>query len=553
MIILATHLAAGVALLLWSVRLIRTGVERAFLPELKRGLKVLSEQKLSAALGGGFAAMLMQSSTAVALIGAGFAVSGMLAPPSALALVFGAEVGSAIMAKVLTLPVQAVMPFALLIGVVIFLKAGRRKTKQIGRIIVGFGLVLLSLGMIREATIPIGASPIVQSIAAYFEGDLVSAYVVGALLAWVMHSTLATVLTFAAFASSALIGGTVAAALVIGANLGGAVISVALLWNQERPARLVALANLAARASVTILAITLLLTGTLNISQLGSAPGQQVVALHILLNIALLVLALPLSDQLIRLADTLLPRHSTNSPESVTALDPGALDHAPLALACTQRELLRMAETVQAILMPVVRLFRNWDPELARAIELRENEVDRMHFDIKIYISRLREGNLSPQQDKKTLELAAMANNLEEAADRIAVNLVALAQKMADEALTFSKEGLGDIEQFHDQIVTNGQLALSVLTTGDAEAARQLVAEKDRIRIEEQNLQERHLKRLQDGASVSIETTNIHQETLRLMKQINAALAFVAYPIAEETGDLLGSRLAKPHRISEVP
>ncbi|WP_170528202.1 Na/Pi cotransporter family protein [Ruegeria arenilitoris] len=553
MIVLATHLAAGVALLLWSVRLIRTGVERAFLPELKRGLKILSENRMSAALGGGMAAMLMQSSTAVALIGAGFAVSGMLAPPSALALLLGAEVGSALMAKVLTLPVQAVMPFALLVGVVVFLKAGRRRTKQIGRITIGFALVLLSLGMIREATVPIGASPIVQSIAAYFQSDLISAYVVGAILAWLMHSSLAAVLTFATFAASALVGGTVAAALVIGANLGGAVISFALLWSQERPAKLIVLANLVARACVTLVALALLLTGVLNISVFGTAAGQQVVMLHIAMNVALLVVALPFTNLLIRLADTFVPRHSSITADNVTALDPSALDHVPLALACAQRELLRMAETVQAMLVPTIHLFRNWDPELTRTIELRENDVDRMHFDIKIYVSRLREGDLTPQQEKKTLELVSMANNLEEAADRIAVNLVALAKKMADEGITFSKEGLTDIEQFHDQITTNGQLALSILTTGDAEAARQLVAEKDRIRIEEQYLQERHLKRLQSRGPASIETTNIHQETLRLLKQINAALAFVAYPIAEETGDLLESRLAKPRIISDAP
>lgn len=553
MIVLATHLAAGVALLLWSVRLIRTGVERAFLPELKRGLKILSENRMSAAFGGGMAAMLMQSSTAVALIGAGFAVSGMLAPPSALALLLGAEVGSALMAKVLTLPVQAVMPFALLVGVVVFLKAGRRRTKQIGRITIGFALVLLSLGMIREATVPIGASTIVQSIAAYFQSDLISAYVVGAILAWLMHSSLAAVLTFATFAASALVGGTVAAALVIGANLGGAVISFALLWSQERPAKLVVLANLVARTCVTLVALALLLTGVLNISAFGTAPGQQVVMLHIAMNVALLVVALPFTNLLIRLADAFVPRHSSITADNVTALDPSALDHVPLALACAQRELLRMAETVQVMLVPAIHLFRNWDPELARTIELRENDVDRMHFDIKIYVSRLREGDLTPQQEKKTLGLVSMANNLEEAADRIAVNLVALAKKMADEGITFSKEGLTDIEQFHDQITTNGQLALSILTTGDAEAARQLVAEKDRIRIEEQYLQERHLKRLQGRGPASIETTNIHQETLRLLKQINAALAFVAYPIAEETGDLLESRLAKARIISDAP
>ena len=137
-----------------------------------------------------------------------------------------------------------------------------------------------------------------------------------------------------------------------------------------------------------------------------------------------------------------------------------------------------------------------------------------------------------------------MANSLEEAGDRIAVNLVALGQKMHDGALVFSEQGLAELVDFHDQVVSNGQLALRVLTTGDVEAARQLVAEKDRIRIEEQRLQERHLKRLQKGATASLETTNIHQETLRLLKQINAALTYVAYPIAEETGDLLESRLA---------
>lgn len=549
MISLAAHLAAAVALLLWSTRLIRTGVERAFMPELKSGLRTLSGNRLSAAAGGGLAAMLMQSATAVALISAGFAASGMLAPHTALALLFGAELGSALMTRVLILPVETVLPFALLIGVTAFFKAQTRKTKQIGRIIIGLALVFISLGMIREATAPIGDNAIIQSIAAYFREDLLSAYLLGAALTWAMHSSLAAVLTFATFAATGLIAAPVAAALVIGANLGGAAIPFALLWSAERPARLIALGNLVARGAMTLIFLGVLLSGTFDLTLLGASSGQQAVALHILLNATLLLLCLPLVGPIIRLAQATLPRHAASDSTSLSALDPDALDHPPLALACAQRELLRMSETVQAILIPVMQLFRGWDPEQARVIERREDEVDRMHFETKIYVSRLRETRLQPAQEKKTLEIVAMANSLEEAADRIAVNLVALARKMSDEAITFSDEGLADIANFHDQIVTNGQLALSVLTTGDAEAARQLVAEKDRIRIEEQKLQERHLKRLQRGAIASIETTNIHQETLRVLKQINAALTYVAYPIAEETGDLLESRLARKRSI----
>ncbi|MYK30678.1 MAG: Na/Pi cotransporter family protein [Boseongicola sp. SB0670_bin_30] len=544
MIVLAAHLAAAVALLLWSVRLIRTGVERAFLPGLKRHMKDRADNRLTAAASGSIAAMLMQSSTAVALIGAGFAVSGMLAPHAALALLLGADLGSAMMTQVLLLPVQALIPFALVFGVAIFLKARSRKSKQVGRMVIGFALVLISLGMIRDAAAPIGGNPVVQNIAAYFQGDLVSAFAIGALISWAMHSSLAAVLTFAAFAAAGLTAAPVAAALVIGANFGGGLIPFALLWSSERPARLVAIGNLVARGGMALLFLALLVGGIVDLAILGSDPGQQAVRLHIVVNATLLALALPLSGRIVRIADAALPRHAERTVETVSALDPDALDHAPLALACAQRELLRMAETVQAILVPVMKLFRGWDPDIVRVIEIRENDIDRMHFETKIYISRLRENGIPPGLDKKTLEIAAVANSLEEAGDRIAVDLVALAKKMQDKAIRFSDQGISDLDHFHDQVVTNGQLALRVLTTGDAEAARQLVAEKDRIRLEEQKLQERHLRRLQQGAAASLETTNIHQDTLRLLKQVNAALSYVAYPIAEETGDLLGSRLA---------
>lgn len=546
MIVLAAHLAAAVALLLWSVRLIRTGVERAFLPELRRRLKDIAHRPVTAAAGGGLAAMILQSSTAVALIGAGFAVSGMLAPSSALALLLGADLGSALMAQVLLLPVEAVVPFVVLVGVLTFFNARTRKAKQVGRIVIGFALVLISLGMIRQATAPIGENQIVQSIVAYFESDLFSAFAIGALLTWAMHSSLAAVLTFATFAATGIVSAPVAAALVIGANLGGAFIPVALLWSAQRPARLMVIGNLLARSTVTLVFLGLLLFGVLDLSFLGRTPGQQAVALHIGLNAILLFAALPVTAALTALAGQFVPERGDETDDAVSALDHGALDSPLLALSCAQRELMRMGETVQAMLTPVMDLFRAWDPVVAATIERREDMVDRMHFETKIYVSQLRESDMPRGQARKAVELVAMANSLEEAADRIAVNLVALARKMHDEAISFSDQGLADLEQFHDQVVTNTQLALSVLTTGDAEAARQLVAEKDRIRREEQRLQERHLRRLQQRGAASIETTNIHQETLRLLKQINAAISYVAYPIAEETGDLLGSRLADP-------
>ena len=241
-----------------------------------------------------------------------------------------------------------------------------------------------------------------------------------------------------------------------------------------------------------------------------------------------------------------MPAEIETGEEALSALDTGALGRPRMALACGQRELLRMGETVQAMLVPAISLLRDWNPDIAKTIERYEDEVDRMHYETKLYMARLQENQMTDRQARRAVELVAMANNLEEAGDRISTGIVSLAKKLDAEGLAFSENGMSDLEQFHDRVVTNAKLALSVLTTGDAEAARQLVAEKDRIRREEQRLQEDHLQRLRDGQTASIETTNIHQEVLRQLKQVNAALTYVAYPIAEETGDLLGSRLANP-------
>ncbi|AZQ66490.1 Na/Pi cotransporter family protein [Silicimonas algicola] len=545
MLTLAVHLAAAVALLLWSIRLIRTGIERAFLPELRRSLKTFGRNPLSAAAAGGGAAMVMQSSTAVILIGAGFAAAGHLSASGALAIAFGADVGSALLARVLFLPVADVVPFVMLAGVVLFLKARSRRTKQVGRILTGLSLTLLSLGMIRAAAEPIGASDIVQSIVGYLATDRTSAFVIGALLAWAMHSSLAAVLTFASFASVGLLGAPVALALVLGANVGGAAVPAVLLWRAPAAARNMAVGNLIAKLAVTLPILAALLLVDPATSILGRTAADQAIAAHIAVNLAVLVIALPLTRFIAWSADRLAPPLAADLPIA-SALDPAVLERPRLALSCGQRELLRMGETVQLMLTQVIPLFREWNADAAALIERHETEVDRMHYDTKLYVARLQQNELTEDQSLDAVQIVSTANNLEDAADRIAVDLVGLARKLRDGGLSFSEQGMSDVESFHDRIVTNAQLALSVLTTGDAEAARQLVSEKDDIRAEERRLQERHLARLGGGGRLSVETTNIHQETLRVLKQVNSAITYVAYPIAEQAGDLLDSRLARP-------
>lgn len=540
----AINLAASVALLLWSVRMVRFGIERAFLPEARDALKRMSRGRASAAAGGMLGAMVLQSGTAVALMSSGFIATGVIATGAALALLLGAELGSALMAQVLVLPIGAVSSVLLLAGVVLNFRASSLKGQQCGRIAIGFGLLLISLGMIRAATAPLAQSDLLLSAFAYLEGDSLSAFVLGALLAWVMHSSLAAVLMIAAFAGAGILSWPLAVVLVFGANQGGALIPFTLLRGAARPVRVVVTANLIVRSTGALLCLAAVGLFGLQVPAPGGGLHYGVVHLHALFGLVVLLAALPVLALPLRAAEKLVPPEPQAFDTSVSALDPAALQEPRLALSCAQRELMRMAETVQAMLQQVRVLFRHWDPDTVALIQRREDEVDRMHYELKLYVARLRTTGMSEAQARRGLELVTVANGLEEAADRIAVNMLAQARKMHQNGISFSPDGLADIESFHDRVVANAQLALGVLTTGDPEDARQLVADKDEVRRVEQVLQERHLKRLQEQDSASVASTNIHQETLRLLKQVNASFSYVAYPIIEDAGEMLGSRLA---------
>ena len=216
MIQIVLNIAGAVALLLWSVRLVRTGIERGFSGPLRTGVRRASKTTLSAASSGLLAAVAMQSSTAVAMLAGGFVAAGTLPVASALAVLLGADLGSAIAARLLVVPVSLLAPVLMVLGAALFLKGRSRRVKQSGRIVIGIALVLTSLSMIRAATAPLQDNAAAGVVFSYLEGDLATSFMIGAVLAWATHSSVATVLAVVAFASQGLVGASAACAISSG-------------------------------------------------------------------------------------------------------------------------------------------------------------------------------------------------------------------------------------------------------------------------------------------------------------------------------------------------
>ena len=539
-------IAGAAALLLWSVRLVRTGIERAFSHHLRKWLRRSAGSRLRATTSGLAAALLLQSSTAVAVLVTNFVSTGGIASAAGLAIVLGADIGSALVVQVLLQRQDFLVPLLLLTGITLFLKTPTPRARQVGRTLIGLALIFVSLDMIREATVPLADNQSLLSAMQYLGTDALMAFVIGAVFAWVVHSSVAAVLLIAAFVAQGLLPMNAAVSLVLGANLGGAFIAYILTLNAPREARRMIAANLALRGGGAALLLMCITFSGVSLAWLGSSESMQIVNLHLAFNIGLAIAVMPLLGKIDAAMKALYPegRKSVDAFGMSSALDDSTLDRPTQALACSAREILSIGQMVETMLRAVATLYDTWDEPLAKAIEEKDAQIRKMHFELKLFLARLHRRALEDEETRQSMDHIALAANLEAASDVITRTMTNLARRLHRGNKAFSEKGRQEIEDFHDRVLSNVQLGLNVMMTQGPDAARELVSAKDDVRSIEQKLQEHHLGRLREGLSESVETSNIHQETLRALKQINSSFSMIAYPILSNSGDLLSTRLS---------
>lgn len=548
---LLLNLAGAIALLLWAVRMVRTGVERSYEPALRRFLVGSRTGGLKAAATGAAIALFLQSSTAVAVLTAGFAASGFLTLTTGLALMLGADLGSALVVQVLSLQLDWMVPIFLVLGTTLFFRGIKRETRQLGRIAIGIALILLSLRLISEGTDPLRHSEFLPDVIAYLRGDFVTAFLIGAAFTWLAHSSVATILLVATFVGQGVVPFELGMSLVLGANLGGGLIAVGLTRQSPIAARRISIGNLAFRGIGAIAALLALRYLSFDLTFLGTDPIRQLVNAHLVFNLVLVILCLPLTGLAARLIERLVP--DITPPEDVETLDPAGscldqevIKSPALALASATRELLRMAELVERMLKPLMEIYETGDTDRMRQVKRLQTVVAEAQREVKLYLARIKYE--SEAEVDRGQQLSNFAINLENIGDITSRTLLRLAKERQGQGLTFSPEGWRELTELHHRVMTNMQLALNVLVSQDRESARQLLGEKDEMRDAERNSYGKHLHRLRSGSVNSIETSDIHLETVRALKTVNSLFAGVAYPILANAGELLDSRLANQNR-----
>jgi len=493
--IVMINLFGAVALLLFGLALVKDGMTRAFGVKLRSGLALGTRGPFRSFFAGFVATVALQSSTATALMIASFVEKNLVRARMAQIVLLGANVGTAVTAWLVATGIESISPFIILVGVLFYKSSGSSARQGLGSALVGIGLMLLSLHLLGLATEPTRRS-----------------------------SPALTVI------------------LVLGANLGGAVPPVIATLKAAASARRVTLGNLLVRG-VGCLAVLPFAGQVADLLAMLPVPAAKLpVDVHLAFNIVVALIMWPLSGPLSRLMEKLVPEEKPedNGPKY---LDDSALSTPVVALSGATREVLRVGDLIEAMLIRTMRAFNDNNLAPMKDIGELERQVDTLQQEVKIYLSRLGRQGVSGECAARSIVIIDYAINLEHVGDIIEKGLQEQVRKKIVNGLKFSDDGYKELDNLFNLTIENLRIAQTIFVTRDSGLARQLMEVKVDVRRMEKQSSERHLERLRDGRLDSLQTSSLHLDMLRDLKRVNAHLVSVAYPILDENGLLTESRL----------
>jgi phosphate:Na+ symporter len=538
-------LAGTIALLLWGVHMVQTGIQRAFGPNLRRLLgQAFGDRFRGFAAGLGVTAIL-QSSTATGLMAASFAASGLVDLVPGLAVMLGANLGTTLIVQVLSFNINTVAPLFVLIGVVLFRRGTQSRPRDLGRVAIGLGLMLFALQQLLGLITPYEDVPSLRILLGAIATQPLIDVVLAAVVTWAAHSSVAVVLLVVSFAAKGVIPPEAAFALVLGANLGTALnpLLEGAIGGDPASKRL-PVGNLVNRAVGAVLALALLDPISRFMVTIDPDAARSVADFHTLFNLATAILFLPVLGPFARLLVKVMPVRATPAdPSRPVYLDENSREMPSIALAGAAREALRMVDVLAEMLRGGGDGLDRGDRKALAETKRLDTVLDRLNGAIKEYLAALEPDTLDTEDDRRLLEILAFTTNLEHAGDVVARGLVTLATKRLRRGLAFSVEGQAEIRAMLERLDDNLRTAAAVFMTGDARAARRLLAEEEVFRDLEARATEGHFARIRAGRVESRETGALHLDLLRDLRRINGHLISAADPVLDRAGELLPSRL----------
>lgn len=523
----------AVLLLLWATHFINRSFVKAFGAQLRTLIRNSTSNRVTSFMTGFGVTALLQSSTATTLMTASFIDKNMVGLRAAIAIVIGADLSTTIIAQILVFDLTWLSPALIAVGASLYLrKTLGMKMRSIGNALVALGLVLLSLSLIREISEPLKSSPILLDILHALSTDPTMAILFSGILTLLIHSSLATVLFYAALASHGIINLDLSVYLIIGANIGGALIPYVATYGSGDDKKRLMMTNIGMRLFVALISLPFLPWIQEAIVYFTEDPTRQVVFFHTGYNIVLACIFLPIVPFIATLASQHIKgTEHGKDPRDDSFLDDAYLDRPSLALASAMRETLRMADLILDMTNLMYQALKQNDAELVKMARVSDKTLDKIFKKVILFLTKLERDNLTEAEVQQYERILSFATNLEHSGDIVQHSLSKTIEKKINSKENFSEEGWEEISAFCTDIISNIKTAHSIFISQSVEDAESLIRSKKSLKKGERDSRRKHFVRISENNPDSIGTSGIHTDLIRDLNRINSHITSVAYEV----------------------
>jgi phosphate:Na+ symporter len=506
----------GLGLFLFGMVLMSEGLKRIAGPKLKNILESMTSNPIAAFLVGAGVTAIIQASGATTVMAIGLVNAGMLTLRQAIGVIIGANVGTTVTAWIVSisgLNLDITMYAMPAVGLGFFLHIGgrSRRTKSLGQIILGFGILFLGIGILKDAFRPLEKSQGVQELLISLGNKPLLAFLAGIVITILVQSSSASIAIVQLLAMDGAFGSNwetafnVAMPFVLGANIGTTITAQLAALQANRNARRAAWAHTMFNVLGSVIVYPFVSLGwyrafiaMISPWELGPTTIASEIALgHTMFNVVNSGIFLPMSGLLEKLVVKLVPRRPSEIAMAPVVLEKHLLDTPEIALAQAKREIVHMAKTANRAFSQAMDGIMDDDRRKLDSVKEIEDVVDSLQFEITSYLSALSSRHLSEEVSVELPVLLHAVNDLERISDH-AVNIVEIAQRKIDQRLSFSNSALAEAEQLRKEAAQMFGYIITALENNDTAAARLALVNEDNLNKMQIDFRRSHVQRMTD-------------------------------------------------------
>lgn len=534
----------GLAFFLYGMNVMSTGLEKLAGGKMEVALKKMTSNPFMALILGTIITIAIQSSSAMTVMTVGFVNSGIMALADTVAVCFGADIGTTFTAWILSLggidsgneggigsfflqllKPESFSPLLALAGIIMIMTCKKAKKKDIGYILIGFSVLMTGMDLMKHSVDPLAESEEFKKVLTAFENPVLGV-LVGAGFTGIIQSSAGSIGILMAFSTSGGLTYNMALPIIMGLNVGTCVTALISSIGVSRDAKRVACIHI----TVKIIGVLVLLPIVLILQKFtafGDIMNQTVgffgiALMHTIFNVAITVLLMPFSKQLVKLSRLIVPDKKGKSEETdiFAALDTRFLATPSVAIETCRGTAVAMADLTKTAITDAISLLTSpYDDKKAQSVIDTEDLIDKYEDKINGYLVRLSKSSITGKDSRTVSKMMHCVGNFERISDH-AVNLIESLQEIQEKGIKFSDECINEIMVISDAINENILIAFDSYKNDDLVSAHKVEPLEEVVDNLSTELKNRHIRRLQND-ECTVELGYIFQDILTNLERIS--------------------------------